>query len=985
VIGFVHVKPLGGTVAAMSATALPLLGREAELTALERALGAVEAGRSCAVGVVGEPGIGKSRLLAELAERAGERGLRVLAGRAGELERDLTFAVLADALEPAVSDQGGGPVAALEPWQRRELAAMLPSVGSPDEVRPAVLSGERHRVARVVRALLERLAAERPLAVLLDDVQWADPASVDVLALLLHRPPTGGVLLALAARAGRARELEAALAAGERGGTAEVLELGPVPPEVAEQLLPAVGRTARERLYHDSGGNPFFLQELARTTNLGSADGPPRAAGVPRTVQAAIARELAVLPDGVRGVLEGAAVAGDPFDVELAGAAAGVVEADVLGCLDELLAADLIRPTAQARRFRFRHPLVRHAVYEGAGGGWRLAAHARAAAALAARGATPAQRAHHVERAARTGDLAAVELLAAAAAEVAPTAPATAGDWYEAALRLLPDAADHAERRLTLLRARGAALLSAGRPAEARAVLRKVLAMLPRDATEERVRVVEALADLEALWLHNYDGARRLLSTERDALADAQPRLRAALTFALVRERAATGHHEEAERLAGEARAAARAAHDRPLEAAAAVLEADAAHCALRRDDSRALAAVDRKIAEAQALVGALSDEQAAERLQMLFWLGVARWFTGSFQAARAQAERGLELARRTGQGMLAPSFVMLRGGTCLEVGQIDAAEVDANEAFESALVSGNEQVAYWSSVGLAWIALARGKPEDAIAMAETSRKLVGMRPVSQLGWTIAEARLGLRDPEGALAALETYGGVNPGLWTLERVRALEVLVRVLLALDRVEEADRWARRVPVESGGRRTGVFGAIDARARAAVLLARGDPADAARVALAGAEAADEGLAPLWAGRCRTLAGEALGACGRREDARRELRRAAQDLDARGAWGYRDAAVQALRRLGDRPRAFAPEPVAGSNDDRLARLSPREREVATLVAGGSTNAQIAARLHLSERTVEKHVSNALAKLGLSSRTAVVGLLAGEQRGLSG
>jgi DNA-binding CsgD family transcriptional regulator len=978
VSGLVHVERLGGTVgAAMSATALPLLGREAELRALERALEVVEAGRSWVVGVVGEPGIGKSRLLVELTRRAGERGLLVLAGRAGELERDLTFAVLVDAFEPSVSGDVGRALAELEPWQRRELAAMLPSVGSSSELEPLVLSGERHRLARAVRALLERLAAERPLTVLLDDVHWADPASVDVLALLLHRPPAGGVLLALAARSGRAPELEAALAAAERNGTGELLELGPLPPEVVEPLLPGVGRAVRERLYRESGGNPFYLQELARTAGLDAERGPRGAAGVPRTVQAAIARELAVLPDGVRRVLEGAAVAGDPFEVELAGAAAGVAEEAVLACVDELLAADLIRLGDQPRRFRFRHPLVRHAVDEGAGGGWRLAAHARAAATLEARGATPAHRAHHVERAARPGDLPAVELLVAAAAEVAATAPSTAAGWYQAALRLIPDGADHAERRLTLLGARGQALVSAGRPSEARAVLRQLLALLSRDAAEERVRAVEALADLESLWLHNYDEARRLLSSERDALPAAQPRLRAALTFALVRERAATSDHDGAERLAGEARAVAGAAGDRVLEAAAAVVEADAAHCALRRDDPASLAAVDRKIAHAEALVGALSDEQAAERLQMLFWLGVARWFTGSFDAARQPAERGLELARRTGQGLLAPSFVALRGGVNLEIGRLDAAEDDCNEALESALVSGNPHLAYWSSLGAAWIALARGRPEDAIAKAEAGRKLVGITPWSQVGWTVAEARLGLADARGALAVLEAHGGVNPGLWTLDRIRSLEVLVRVLLALDRVDDAARLAQRAPAESGGRRTGVFGAINARAQAAVLLARGDGAEAARVALAGAAMADEGLAPLWAGRCRTLAGEALAAYGRRQDARRELRRAAHDLDARGAWGYRDAALRALRRLGDRPR---PAPAIVTRDGPLAALTSREREVAALVAAGQTNAQIAARLHLSESTVEKHVSRVLGKLGMSSRAGVVSLLARER-----
>ena len=210
-------------------------------------------------------------------------------------------------------------------------------------------------------------------------------------------------------------------------------------------------------------------------------------------------------------------------------------------------------------------------------------------------------------------------------------------------------------------------------------------------------------------------------------------------------------------------------------------------------EGAAALAAVDRTIADTEALVGRLSDDEAAERLQMLFWLGVARWFTGSFEAARAPVERGLELARRTRQGLLAPSFVGLRAAVNLEVGLLDVAEEDANEALESALVSGNPHLAYWSTVGVAWIALARGRPEDAIAKAEAGRSLVGIRPWSQVGWTVAEARLALGDPQGALDALETHGGVNPGLWTLDRVRALEVLVRTLLELDRLPGRRRWS------------------------------------------------------------------------------------------------------------------------------------------------------------------------------------------------
>jgi DNA-binding NarL/FixJ family response regulator len=113
--------------------------------------------------------------------------------------------------------------------------------------------------------------------------------------------------------------------------------------------------------------------------------------------------------------------------------------------------------------------------------------------------------------------------------------------------------------------------------------------------------------------------------------------------------------------------------------------------------------------------------------------------------------------------------------------------------------------------------------------------------------------------------------------------------------------------------------------------------------------------------------------------------LRRAAAELEARGAWGYRDDAVRVLRRLGDRPRpAMRAAPGQSDGHGRLSDLTPREREVAALVADGQTNAQIALRLRVSQSTVEKHVSRVLAKLGLSSRAGVVRLLAHERAPLA-
>jgi ATP/maltotriose-dependent transcriptional regulator MalT len=961
------------------ATAQPaLIGRRRELGVLDRALAGVERGPARAVGLRGEPGIGKSRLLGEVAARAQERGHLVVAGRATELERDLPFALLIDTFDRQLESD---PPRRLDDEHLSQLAAVLPAIAAMPGVDPAPSPDGRHRVARAVRALLELLASHQPVTVLLDDVQWADAASADVIALLLHRPPPTRVLLALATRAGRAPDLEAALETAVRNDSADILDVGPLSRREANGLMAPLRRAARERLYLESGGNPFFLEALARAEGSDPRPGVATGmVGVPRAVRAALAGEVGVLPAQMREVLEGAAVAGDPFEPELAGAAIGVPESDVLSALDELLAADLIRPTDQPRRFRFRHPLVRRAVYEGTAGGSRLAAHARAADALAARGATPAQRAHHAERAARPGDMDAVDLLAEAAAETMPRAPATAAGWYGSALRLLPDGPEHDERRLELLRAQADAFMSANRAVDARDTLRRALARIPADATVSRAELTAALAHLE-VWLVNMEEAHNLLTDARSALGDGAPREFALLTLELALERYSSGDFAAVEPLVEEARAAAKQGGDTVLEAAAAAQAAGAMIEHLRGTDKTEVARAEQLLDQAEALVDALPDEALVSRLDTLVPLATAQLYGD--RSAIPAADRGLRLARQTGQGFLASTFRSLLGYAAERSGQLEPALEAAGDAVESALVSGNNTIMWWGSQLSAWVAVAQGRASDAIADAGLAVEATRSYSPSSAGWTLADAHLASGDPSGALDLLESSGWVHPGLPSTDRLRALEVTVRAHLALERTDEAAQWAARASEEAAGRRTGTFGAISALIEAQVLLARGKPESAARAALAGAAAAREGDAPLWEGRCRTLAGEALATDGREDEARTELRRAADELDARGAAGYRDAALRVLRRLGERPRPAAAPAVPADEAGELAALTPREREVAALVAEGRTNRQIGAQLHLSEKTIEKHVSSAMAKLGVTSRTGIARLVERQGTGL--
>ena len=248
-------------------------------------------------------------------------------------------------------------------------------------------------------------------------------------------------------------------------------------PEEARGLLdPGLPRPVSDELYRLSGGNPFYLGELARAARRGGGDAFGSAAGtsaalIPAAVQGVLAEEVAVLSPQALALIQGAAVAGDPFEVGLAATVGDGPEGDELVALDELLDADLVRPSAIPRRFEFRHPLVRHAVYEAAGPGWRIGAHARAAAALAAQGASVGSRAHHVEHSARPGDVASAGLLIEAADAAAGRAPATAARWYEAALSILPETASMRPGRVEVLVALARTLESVGRLEESRAAL----------------------------------------------------------------------------------------------------------------------------------------------------------------------------------------------------------------------------------------------------------------------------------------------------------------------------------------------------------------------------------------------------------------------------------------------------------------------------------------------------------------------------------
>jgi ATP/maltotriose-dependent transcriptional regulator MalT len=956
-----------------------LVGRAEELGALDAALDALATGRAAAVEVAGEPGIGKTRLLAELAARADGRGQLVLSGSASELERDLPYWVFVDALDEYLQGLEPHRLGALDADIRAELADVFPSLSRFAAPDGTAVHHERYRSHRAVRELLERLTVDGPLVVVLDDLHWADPASVELVGALLRRPADAAVLIAMAVRPRQLSErLSAALDRAHRSGLLARLELTALTRGEAREFLgESIDRSTASALYDESGGNPFYLNQLTRSLDRsleGVVAGHELSLAeldVPPAVAAALAEELALLAESARLALEGGAVAGDPFDPELAAAAAETTESSVLDAVDDLLRLDLLRQTDVPRRFRFRHPLVRRAVYESTPVAWRLGAHERTADGLAARGAGAVERAHHIERAGRQGDATAVATLREAGEATAHRAPASAAHWFAGALRLLPAEAP-AEQRVELLLARAGALAACGHFAESHSALVESLELVPEDAVALRVRLTTTCAGVEHLLGHHVDAHGRLTSA-LDSLEDLRSPEAAALMVELALDGVYRMEFEQIGSWAGRALEVARSLGDEPLKASAAAILAWGAGL------SGVIPEAEAYRSEAAALVDALSDRDLALRLDSAVNLAGAELYLDRFDEAGRHAERVIAVARATGQPAFVPFAFMLLAWVRMLRGQLAEGGEMLDAAVEEARILGNAQSVAGLLLNRSLTALAAGDVELAVSAAEESVELVqgtdrGLVPAAT-ALALAAARLESGDPDliGAVELMiERAGGSGLPLMPGANFRAkwLELLTRCWLELGRQADARRAAACAEATAavGGLRMAY--AMADRAAAAIALDSGDADLAAQRALRSAAVADELGIIVEAALSRTLAGRALALAGEPERALKELEHAAADLHACGALRYRNAADQELRRLG---RHVHRRTRPGDADAvGVETLTEREQQVARLVVDHRTNAEIAQALFLSPKTIETHMRNMFRKLDVSSRADV-------------
>ncbi|MGA5068629.1 AAA family ATPase [Streptomyces exfoliatus] len=985
----------------------PLVGRARELDRLDALLRRRRAGTGpVAVDVTGEPGIGKTRLLAEFAARARRQGATVLRGRASPGDGDLgiPFQAFADAFADLDHGDRTGSAALAGLAELLEPVPASGPVGAGDGRADGVATGAAcaDRVRRIAAAL-GRVPGPG-LVLVLDDFHHADPASVVLVDHLLRHPLRALVLLVLARRERQtAPGLGSVLArAADSGGLAR-LALGPLTAEeCAEGLAAGLPPGPAREIHAASLGNPLYHRALAYARTRGgeaSGTGPV----------AVFLDELTPLGGPERALVEALAVLDGRATAELLTAVTlpGPVDRPASDeALREVTRRDLVRPDADGRLLVLRHPALAELV-RGTLHPWRRTElHRRAADALARTGAPVTERAPHLVRAATVWDPAVAADLVEAAERIGAADPARAAHWLAAVLALLPDTPDHRAGRWQLMLRRADALGSAGRVAESRDLLHHLIDACgpedrgdPADPGEQGEQGNDSGGGGDDVGLR--DGFH--VSFRVGGIGTAELRTSAVLLCAFMERH--LGRYPEADALlrAELARTpgprpdlrtrlvvewgcralfAARYPDVRP------VLAPTLDDARRRRDDAGAAevltlaalgeaylgetAAARAHAAQAAALTDAFTDGQLADQAESLVRLGWTEVFLEEYGTAERHATRGIAMARRAGRPFALSQLLLCSAYVHLVTGRVGAALGLADESLAVARTLGGPELVGFSGALRATVLLhARplGDPE-ALAAAEEAAATVGTAE----GWWATQARCLLghsvplaRDPHRVREVLLRAGGDRD----LSRLQAslrpgyLELLAGAALATGDLAEAERVARRALAEAEPLGLPVQLAAARRAWGQVLARRGEPAAAAEAFADAARQSARSGATLREAHSLLLAAPWTQAAGDGPLAAAQWRR-----------GRRLAAEGGARMLVDLADRTRPVPAEGGAGGRLAELTPREREISVLVAEGLTNQAVADRLSLSPRTVESHVARVYRKTGVETRAGLASLV---------
>jgi DNA-binding CsgD family transcriptional regulator len=905
-----------------------LVGRATETAAIDRLLAGAREGQSGVLVLRGEAGIGKSSLLEYAREHA--TGFTVLRGTGIESESELAYAALHQILRPVLDRIDKLP----DPQAAALRGAFALSTETVDD---------RFRVSLGTLSLLAEASDEQPVLCLIDDAQWLDRSSADALVFVARRLQAESLVLLFSARDDDSRAFEAR-------GLPE-LRLSSLNAQDSRSLLQdrLGSNTAAgvfEWLVDNADGNPLALVELPEALTSRQLEGRDALAGkLPPTtsVEQAYLERMSRLPVAARSMLllASAEETGDRATITRA--------ADELGLDPAALAAGeaegLIRVAPHL--IEFRHPLVRSAIYRAAGFTERELVHRALATALDSEGDADRRAWHRAAAAVGTEDDVAAELEATAGRAERRAGHGAASAALERAAELT---ADEAEQGRRLVLAAVAANL-AGRTARAITIA---------DRAEQIVQDPIQRADLA-----HVRGDAELLSGRPEHASD---------VFASGSEAVAAHDSRRALELAGASIRAAALCGD-SARVGRGLQQANSIKPDPDDDEQVLMSAINRGIESIQrgdlaaggpVLRDVLTRSLESDHPRVITLGAVAATFLGDHEQASHLHGRIAAGARRTGALSLLVNALGSQAAASFLARKLPEATAQADEAARLARDLGLENPAAQPLALLAWIAALHGEEDACRQHAAEALQLAAARGLALAAatatWALAELDLGAGRWEEALRGLEAVGEVRRGF--------SHPLLSLISTPDRVEAAVRAGRADSAKTA------FAAFETWAESSNVPWARPVVERCRGLMAPSEEAsrhfeealrlhEEDENSFDRARTELLFGELLRRDKQRTEARRHLHAALTTFEQFNAAFWAERAGNELRATGETARRRDPS--------TLAQLTPQELQIATLVAEGGSNKEIAAQLFLSPRTVEYHLRKVFQKLGISSRTELI------------